>query len=123
MTGTTVTVLAIPDEGTSHEYRTRGRGTDPIGAVLRRLIGGAPELIPLPAPDLVAWHHPTPADDDGDGTARRTNPLGARLLTRLGGPTLPLLGPLVLTGLRDGSTAGLTDPQVDALLAILAGCR
>ncbi|MET7672448.1 hypothetical protein [Micromonospora luteifusca] len=117
MAHTALTFLVVAENGTSHEHHTRQR-TGGVDALLRRAVGGPPAPIPLGAADVVAW-----CDADGPSVGRHPNPVASLLIARLGGARLPLVGPIALTGVRDGTASSLTTGQVDAVLAALTHCR
>jgi hypothetical protein len=117
MARTSFTVIVVAEDGTSHEHHTRLR-TGAIDELLRRVVGGWLEPIPIGTPDLYAW-----CDADGPAVGRRPNPVASLLVARLGGGLLPLVGGVAITGRRGGTAISLTPAQIDAVLAALARCR
>ncbi|RQX16705.1 hypothetical protein DDE19_14100 [Micromonospora ureilytica] len=117
MAHTAYTFLVVAEDGTSHEHHTRQR-TGRVDTWLRRAVGATPTPILLAAAHLVAWR-----DAQGPSLGRRPNPVAGLLIAHLGGPRVPLHGPIAVTGYRDGTARSLTTAQVDAVLAVLTHCR
>jgi hypothetical protein len=117
VTHTPVVFLVVAEDGMSHEHHIRLRDSD-VTTVLRRAVGGWPAPIPTAASRLYLW-----CDEDGPAKSRRRNPVAESLIAHLGGARIPLVGPVVVTGRRDGAAVSLTTAQVDAVLTALTRCR
>jgi hypothetical protein len=109
--------LVVAEDGMSHEHHSRLRDSD-VSTVLRRAVGGWPAPIPTSASNLYLW-----CDEDGPAKSRLPNPVAGLLVARLGGDRTPLVGPIAVTGRRDGTAVSLTTAQIDAVLAELTHCR
>jgi hypothetical protein len=118
MSTASMILLAITPEATSHEYHLSVPTTDDGADVLRTVLGGWLQHIPVDDRDLSVW-----CDEDGLTKGLPLNRLGSCLITRLGGRSEHYVGTLLVTGSRAQEITSLSRAQVEAVLDRIDTCR
>ena len=110
--------LRIAEDGTAAIHRHDVDGHAGVAAILTEAVGGLFAAVATDYAELGIW-----CNEEGELLRLSTNLVATAVAFLLGGPAQVLLGPVVITGQHGEHPVGLTDDQVDTMLALAAMCR